>query len=354
MFAAALALWVFWGLVSGGAANVVYWEFRGFVPFILLAVAVPQIIRDEGDVRLLLWTAVVAVILKAAQGLYTYNYLLQRSTSSVRSITGHEDAVFIAWMIVLMATALAYREFKGQSRVILAALPFMAATFVLTDRRAVYIALILGMLLLSALLFTDRTKRRLLARAGLPIAFLCLALIAGGWNASGPIAAPAQAIKSVFMPTDLLDAQSNLYRKIEEHQLVASIGSSPIFGLGFGRRFVPPGVLMVKLSYPLSEYIPHNEIFWVWAKMGTVGFALFWAVFGSFIVYGIMLFRKSSQPKVKVLAAFVTIAIIMQLVVSYADLQLTFVRNMTFLGVLVGVLARLDSLYPEEPAHADA
>ena len=40
----------------------------------------------------------------------------------------------------------------------------------------------------------------------------------------------------------------------------------------------------------------------------------------------------------------------MQMIVSYADLQLTFARNMVLLGVMVGVLARLAEL--DKPTQA--
>ncbi len=129
----------------------------------------------------------------------------------------------------------------------------------------------------------------------------------------------------------------------KRYTLIGAIRSSPILGLGFGRQFMSSGAL-TDIGYSLAAVIPHNEILWLWVKMGTVGFGIFWVMVGGLFAYGCVVFRSARRPHTRVLAGLATAAIIMQLVVSYVDLQLTFARNMVFLGVLVGILARLADL----------
>jgi hypothetical protein len=355
VFGGCLLLWLLWGLVSGGSGSIAIWELRGFAYFTVLALLVPQVIADRADVQLLLWVAVAGVGFKAVQGLHTYYVVLHGDLTGVQAITGHEDALFFGWMLVFLAGAIVYRTFKGQSRFLVAVLPFLAFTFVATDRRAAYVALLAGILVLGVLIATDPKKRYLFPRIGLPLIVLIVAVTIVGWNSPGPLGRPARAIKSIQNPTSTEDVQSNYYRKAEEADLIVAIRSSPVLGLGFGRPFVSGNNSgLSKIDFSLADYIPHNEIIWLWAKMGTVGFALFWAVFGSLIVYGCLLFRTARTRETKVLAGFITAAIVMQLVVSYVDLQLTFARNMVFLGILVGVLARLSSLDESEVEHAPA
>lgn len=349
--AVCLIIWLAYGLIEGGTPSIALWELRGLAYFCLLAFLVPQTVETERDVRLLMWVAIAGVVLKAAQGAWNYAVVLGGDLSEVISVTGHEDAVFIAWMLVLLSALLAYRASVAQRTVLLVSAPVMLFTFIATDRRAAYVALALGLVVMGALVATDRAKRHLLLRVGLPLVLATSFLLLAGWNSDGAIGKPARAVKSISAPESTEDVQSNYYRRAEEVNLIMTIRSSPLLGLGFGRPFQASGILS-KIDFSLADYIPHNEIMWLWAKMGTVGFAVFWTMIGSLIAYGGVVFRGARRPYTKAVSGLVTAAIAMQVVVSYVDLQLTFARNMVFLGVLVGVLGRLAAI--EEVGRADA
>jgi O-antigen ligase len=141
-------------------------------------------------------------------------------------------------------------------------------------------------------------------------------------------------------PASTEDIQSNQYRKVEEYNLITTIKASPMVGIGFGRAY-QMGAKLDEIGFSLQSFIPHNEIFWLWAKMGTLGFAVFWAMIGFMLAYAVYAFRTLKDPYYKVVAAAVAALIVMQMVVSYVDLQLTFARNMVLLGTMVGILASL-------------
>lgn len=343
MLSVCLVGWLGYGLISGGSVTVALWELRGLAYFCLLAFLGPQTIATDRDVRLLVWVAIAGVVAKAVQGVWTYTVTLGGDLSKVISITGHEDAVFIGWMLVLLVALLAYRSSVAQRTVLLIASPVMLFTFIATDRRAAYVALALGLIVFGVLLATDASRRHLLFQVGVPALVALLLVLVIGWNSPGPIGKPARAIKSIEEPDTTEDVQSNYYRRAEEANLIVTIRSAPILGLGFGRAFQASGQLS-KIDFSLADYIPHNEIMWLWAKMGTIGFAVFWMTIGGLIAYGCVTFRSARDPYKKALAATITAALVMQVVVSYVDLQLTFARNMVFLGVLVAILARLSAL----------
>lgn len=354
VFTVGLAGWLLYGLLTGGSLTVALWELRGLAYFCLLVFVVPHVLSDERDVRLLLWVPIVMIGVKAVQGVWNYGVVLRDDVVDVRSITAHEDAVFIAWMVVFLLALLLYRTAPKQRTVLLVLSPVMAFTFVQTDRRAAYVAMAVGIVVLAVLVATDRKRRGLMVAVGLPILLAILLVVGVGWNMSGLLGAPASVVRSIVAPDDPTDAGSSYYRVIEETNLFESIQSNPILGIGFGRPFQQPGQNGIAvLSYELANVIAHNSIFWLWAVMGTLGFALFWVMIGSLIVFGCVAFRTSEAPYTKAVAALVTAAITMQVIVSFVDLQLTYARNMVLLGVLVGILSALPSLQKVESDGAE-
>jgi len=339
------------GLATGGSFKISLWELRGFGYFCLLALLVPQSLESMRDVYLVMWTAIATVGIKSAQGIWNWVAVLHFDRSEVRSVTGHEDALFIAWMFILLAGLLAYRTARGQRLVLLALTPVMLLTFYLTDRRAAYAAMAMGLFVLAALIATDRAKRRLLVTVGIPLLLLSVLLVGAGWNSGGVIGKPAAVVRSIVAPNNEVDVNSSYYRRAEAVNLMRAIDSSPLLGLGFGQPFQSAGEGgIVDIGFSLENYIAHDAILWVWAKMGTFGFALFWVMVGAVIVQGGIVFRAARQAYSKVLAALAACAIAMQMIVSSVDLQLTYARNMVFLGVLVGILAALPRLDGAESA----
>ncbi len=345
VFASGLVLWLAYGLAAGGQLNIAFWELRGFAYFTLLVLLLPQVLVTKRDVRMMLWVAILTIGVKAAQGVWNYAVVLRGDTSGVRSVTGHEDALFMAWMVVLLVAFLLYRTGGRQKTVLLVLAPVLALSFVFTDRRAAYVALAIGLIVMAVLGWTDRVKRSVILKTAVPIVLVVAFIVAAGWNSAGLLGRPAQTLRSISAPDNPEDAASNYYRRAEEVNLIHAIESSPVFGLGFGRPFQQPGQGgIVDIGFTLENVIPHNEIIWVWAKMGTLGFSLFWVMVGAVVVFGGVIVRTAREPYTQAVAAFVAAAMTMQVIVSYVDLQLTYSRNMVFLGVLVGTLASLPAL----------
>lgn len=339
-FAVSMALWLVYGMLSGGRLNIALWEMRGLAYFCLLALLVPQVIAEKRDIALLLWISVIAVIFKAAQGMWNFIYILDWNMSGERSVTGHEDALFMAWIIMLVVALQVYRSGAGKRIFVYLFSPILVFTFVITDRRAAYVALVLGLIVLAALVSKDASKRMLIVRTAIPLVLIGILMVGVGWNSDGVVGIPAQVVRSIVDPGNQEDIDSSYYRAAEEVNLIHAIESSPIVGLGFGRPYQETGSL-VDIGFSLADVISHNEIMWIWAKMGTLGFAIFWAMFGYIMVFSAVEYRKIEDSYLRAIALFVACAIPMQLMVSYVDLQLTYARNMVFLGVLVGIVPTL-------------
>jgi O-antigen ligase len=126
----------------------------------------------------------------------------------------------------------------------------------------------------------SKAQKRLMVYLIVAAAICAGAYLGVFWNRSGGIAEPAQAVKSVIEP-DQRDYASNLYRDQENENLRYTIGFSPIIGIGFGRPFAVINQ-MVDLTniWSLQHYMPHNNILWLWMRMGIVGFVIFWVTAG--------------------------------------------------------------------------
>jgi O-antigen ligase len=140
------------------------------------------------------------------------------------------------------------------------------------------------------------------------------------------------------------DYSSDLYRVIENYDLKDTIKLNPL-GLGFGKPFLQPLALPNILALdPYYQYIPHNTIYWVWMRLGVIGFIAFWYLFGSIVIKGCLIVRRLQDPYLQMVAIYIVTIVIMEIVVAYADYQLYFYRNIIYVGLLIGVLLKLPIL----------
>jgi len=83
-------------------------------------------------------------------------------------------------------------------------------------------------------------------------------------------------------------------------------------------------------------------------KKGADGCYFFLLVLDVYILHAAHAFSKIKDPHLKSICAIAIIAILGQIIVSFVDLQLTFYRNMIFLGLCMGLLPTLQSLDASE------
>jgi hypothetical protein len=116
-------------------------------------------------------------------------------------------------------------------------------------------------------------------------------------------------------------------------------------GLGFGKRFLEPLPLPdISTLDPVYLFIPHNTIYWVWMRLGPVGYGALWYLFAAIIIRGSMIARRLDDRYLQLVAIYVVALTVMQILVAFADYQLYFYRNVIYIGLLAGLLVRLPSL----------
>ena len=339
------------GLLSGGDFKTSLWEIRpqvyGFVLFFLAT----TLVKDRNQLIRLGIVFLLAESVKAFVGDYRYFITLNHNLGPSEDILAHEDSYFLGMFVTAGIVAAIW--LKNRRLLLLVGLmsPLALIAMLANYRRAGVYALAAAVFVIVLIAF--RFQPSLRKRIGwLTIAILIVGalFVADAWDKQYGIQAQlVRPIRSLVDPV-ARDFSSDQYRVAETANLRLTFNTSPIIGVGFGSPFliVYPMADISKI-YPLWNIIPHNSLLWIGMRMGAIGFAVFWALIGLAILQAFQVIKGTSDPLYKAIAAFAIAAIVSELVVGYADLQLDSYRNLIFLGVVLGVLNRL----PKMAALAD-
>jgi O-antigen ligase len=228
-------------------------------------------------------------------------------------------------------------------------------SLVANQRRADYVALLLGIVFAWVMIFLLKPKARRALLTGIIICgLLGVTYVVTGASIPGTFGSPARSVIGIFDPSkgDKRDANSNLYRAYEDYDLKYTAKQNPL-GLGFGRPFLQPKPLTSVFPQILAKdqyynYVPHNTIYWIWVDLGPIGFFSLWFLIGSIIIRGCFIARQLKDPYLQLFAIFVIGVTVMEVAVAFADYQLYFYRNVIDMGLLAGLLVKLPLLDKEQ------
>jgi len=343
LFFGSLVLSLMYGLHLGGDFLTALWELRALFYFCIMYYFVPQIIQTESQLKSLLWVVIAAVSFKAFQGIVRFVWL-GFSFQGLAALTVHEEPVFFVSLIIFLLGLSLFRVYNRQQRALLWLLVPLFVGFIVAQRRAAYASF--AATLLSFLILMPQQQWKKIVKIILPAVMVFALYLGAFWNGEGKFASVAKLVRSSLSndPEDAGDRYySNLYRLHERYNLAITIRRAPLKGVGFGNRYDSP-IPLPPIKFPLREYIPHNEVLWLLVKMGAVGFFCFWVFTISYVFRGASVFSQLRDPYLKAVCAVCVTIVINQLVVSYFDLQLTYYRNMIYLGILMGLLPTLEIL----------
>ena len=336
VFLLMLVFFTGFGLARGGDWKAALWEIRALYYLCFVYFITSQVIRTRRQVQICVWIIIVGVAIKGFQGCWRYFITLNRDLGNLRAILGHEDSLFIVTVFTLLA-AYGFLNYRGREfRFLLATLPSNLLTFIFNQRRITYGVLGLSIGLVVAMLPRDQLRKAL--RVVIPCALLFAVYTAAFWNKTGGIAMPAQKVKSMFVQQEgTADNESNEWRKLELINLKATVRAYPL-GIGFGNQYlIVVPYADIGAEFPLWRWIPHCALFWVWIKTGFIGFTIFWLFFGTAIVQAMIDYRAMRDLYFKAIALMIILFIVGQVIIAYYDLQITFYRNMIYLGVAMAL-----------------
>ena len=336
------------GVATGGNLKITVNEVRSFWYLFVGYLLAYNLIRSKKHMYYFFWFVIICAGIKALEGVYIYVFVIHRDLVDNHQIMSHEESYFWVSILLLIELFSLHHKYRPQFYTALALVPFLLISLIANNRRADFVALLVGMLVAWVLIFVINQKARKLL-----VVFLVSTLVIGGpyvaafYNGQGTLSEPARAIVSVFRP-DSTQAASNQYRDTENYDLTYTVKLNPM-GLGFGKPFLQP-ILLPDIS-GLDEYynyIPHNTIYWVWMRLGPIGYLALWYLFGAIIVRGCIYARQLKDNYLQLIAVFIVSMVIMEIIVAFADYQLFFYRNVIYVGMLAGVLMKLPTLDDEK------
>jgi hypothetical protein len=342
------------GLSTGGDLKIIVNEVRSFWYLFLGYLLAYNLIRSKLQLRYFFWFVIICAGIKALEGVYIYAIVIHGDLTDWHAIMSHEESYFWISILLLIVLSSLYYKYRPQFYLALALIPFLLIALVANNRRADYLALVVGLLIGWGLIIVIKPE----ARKWLIITLVIVSLVAGAYIAvfykgQGGFSEPARAIVTIFHP-DPEQAASNLYREIEDYDLKYTVKLNPM-GLGFGKPFLQPIALPdVSALDPVYNFIPHNTIYWVWMRLGPIGYLALWYLFGTIIVRGCIYARKLKYPYIKLIAVYIVCMFIMEIMVAYADYQLSFYRNVIFVGMLAGILLRLPQIDREQENQSNS
>jgi hypothetical protein len=324
--------------------NAAIAELRGFAYIPLTYLLAHNVLESGRQIRVFIWVTLVALILKTLQ-LVWLTIHLGAQAFTLNEISNHEDSLFLSFAIPLTAAMWLFRGSRRFRWTLAALLPLLSLALVANNRRASFVALAVGLAVGWVLLMTTRRLRRRVFVGSLIGAALLAAYGVAFWHAQGPLAVPVYAFRSITDPEGE-KALSNVFRQTENLNIERTISRAPWLGLGFGQRYFmwieEPQLDTNGFTY--WRYTTHNAIYWVWMKVGAVGFVVFWYLIGCAVILASQAFRRLESPDLKAIALLGASMIAMQMVFSYADLGLSSEKCMAYLGCWLGVIASLDRL----------
>jgi cell division protein FtsW (lipid II flippase) len=349
-------LCVIWGIVhglsTGGNTKILVDEVRSFWYLFLGYILAYNMITKKQHLRTFFWIVIICAGIKGLEGTFIYLVILGGNLTGNHEIMAHEESYFFVSLLLLVLLFSLQYKYRPQFYAALLVLPFVVIALIANQRRTDYIALLIAAIVAWAFIFAMKPH----ARKSLITIFLISFLLGGGYtaafyNSKGGLGEPAHAIVSVFHP-DASDASSNQYRINENADLAYTVKLNPM-GLGFGKQFLEP-VPLADLSTvdPVYLYIPHNTIYWVWMRLGPIGFLALWYLLGAIIARGSIIARRMRDQYLQLVAIYIIGMVIMEIIVAYADYQLSFYRNVIYVGMLAGILLKLPALDQETETKA--
>jgi hypothetical protein len=348
-YAAAFVLSGLIGTARGGMdLEVALNELRAPFEFCAVYFLAANLVRERGQVGVVVGMFVAIVGVKALQGILNYQAAPGWSSYDAGAVTGHEDVVFFDAAVALAVVMVVLRVRSKLFLLLLALQPLILAALLLDQRRTGFIALAAVLAVVTLLLIFASPRRGLLLAGVAAVAVASYVVLF--WDATGPLAEPVRAIRGVVDPRSVSsrDQSSNAWRQIENHNIAFTIQQVPLTGVGLGEKYLvhqqPPPLY----DFIYWQYITHNALLWLWLKAGPIAALAFWSVVARALLVGSAVFVRGRDRRVRWIAALPVALVVSQVVFSSVDLGLTYSRSMIVLGTALGLLTYLaDRAVPE-------
>lgn len=338
------------GLQLGGNQVVALWEVRGMYYIPAMLVLTSNLITRREHVRTLFWLVLGALSIESLFGVWFTVVELGWDITQVNEIADHSTSIHTNTLFVLLMASLLYRGLLPERTTILTVLPVLLIAYLANQRRAAFITLIIAILFVLAVLYWERRTAFWLIAPGLLL--FGAVYVAAFWNVDNVLGLPAQAVRSVIASDEgSEDYRSNQYRLIENINTMFTIEQNPLFGTGFGKKFIMRRRLPDISFFIWYEYITHNSVLWIWMNAGVGGFISMLYMIGSALIVGMRAFMRMPRDFMSAVTLTAILYIIMHFVFAYVDMSWG-AENMLYIGMMMGLLNIAERIVENQPQPA--
>ncbi|HEX5469798.1 MAG TPA: O-antigen ligase family protein [Gaiellaceae bacterium] len=339
------------GRAHGGDIRFAFTEARPYAYLLATFLLASTLVTKRSAVRAILWALVVTIGFKAGQGLLIF-LSIRHLPVRPEAVLAHEEAVFFA-LLLMLVVALWLFDLPGRLRTTATAVaPFVLAADLANSRRAAWVVLAAGVIVVLLVTLVAVPERRKVVGALVGALAVGLAIyLPAFWNNTGGFAQPARAVHSLISPSPR-DESSDLYRIQEEENLKLNIREAGPLGKGFG---VPIDYRLpiadISSIDPLIAYIPHNGVLYILMRTGFLGSLAFWSMLGLGIVGACRLARVADR-ELAVIGAVGAGLLLGYAFEGYVDQGFFFYRVAFVVGTFLGLVEAARRLADERPADA--
>jgi len=335
-----MATWL-WGLLRGGSSYQAIFQLRPFLLSLLFASVVAAVYRTRADMRGLGRTIAFACIYRALTAVGFWYFVAKDMKEPPIAMTEHTDTVlFVVGLFLFVVNAFEQKKVTAIIYAVLAAVPISGAIIV-NNRRLAWLAVGVAFVLMYLLLPKGRTRTKV-NRVLLVLSPFILTYIAVGWGNPTGIFKPVGSISTMFGEHQ---DTSSLMRDIENYNLMKTLKSSPLFGLGWGREYIEElRAIDISSIFPQYRYLPHNSLLGAVAFTGMFGFAGIWQMVIVSVYLHVLVYKGTKQMVPRIASMCCIIAVLVIELQMWGDIGFNHPMVTTMLAIVIGLGARLPTM----------
>jgi O-antigen ligase len=326
-----------WGTLHGGMDfGSSLWQLQRIVYLPLLFFLFHFALRGPKDQAAVGKAIILAACVRAIAAWGIRHFVTPNSIEQMPTATTHPDSMLFAGAFCLCVVL--FIEIPSKKHALLGAivLPILTMGMIANNRRLVWVEIALGLLVLFFVMPMTRMKRKIV-RWALLLAPVLLLYVVLGWDKTGGVFRGAQMIRSVV---DSKSDASTEWRDWENYDLVVTLKSSPVFGVGYGHPYLDQAKLP-DVGYELEHFIPHNSILGLWAYGGLVGFSLLWMLMVVGAFFAARSYKLATRPMDRAAALASTLMFVIYLAHCYGDLALGTWASVFLVAAALTVVGKL-------------
>jgi O-antigen ligase len=326
-----------WGILRGGMDfDSSLWQVQRIIYLPLLFFLFHYALRGPRDQAAVGKAIILAACVRAIAAWCIRQFVTPNSIERMPTATSHPDSMLFAGAFCLCVVL--FIEIPSRKHALLGAvvLPILTIGMIANNRRLAWVEVALGLVVLFFVMPMTRMKRRIV-RWALIVAPVLLLYVMIGWDKTGGLFRGAQTIRSII---DSKSDASTEWRDWENYDLVVTLKSSPIFGVGYGHPYLDQ-VKLPDVDYKLEHFLPHNSILGLWAYGGLIGFSLLWMLIVVGAFFAARTYKLATRPLDRAAALAATMMLAIYLAHCYGDLALGTWASVFLVAAALSVVGKL-------------